>query len=149
MSARKDPIKAAGSDKIAAAAEKAQKDIDAIASGVELSVCGGLKCHPLSMARKLAISRFMEVCPDADETEIALVSTYILSLPKENFWLTARNARTILSKAAAFADESDPSEFESLMNDAASKIAHLQETSSMQGDGGAGDDSGNGRRSPE
>lgn len=149
MSARKDPIKKAGAEKIKKAAEKAQAEINSLDSKIELSVCGGLSCHPLSMARKLAISRFIESCPDADETEIALVSTYILSLPQKDFWKTVRKSNTILEKAVAFADESDPDSFEALMNDAAAKISHLQETSSMQSDSGDGEESGNALRSPE
>lgn len=141
-----DPIKAAGPDRIKAAAEKANKEISRLDEGVELSVCGGLDCHPLSWARKLAISRFVDVCPDADETELALVSTYVLSLPKKDFWHKTRMAKTLLDKAVEFADEIDPDVFERLMNDTAQKIAHLQEASSMQGDGGS-DDSGNARSS--
>lgn len=143
MKSKTDPIKAAGAEKIKAASKRAQKELAAVGNEIELSACGGLKCHPLSMARKLAISRFIEAFPDADETELALVSTYVLSLPKDGFWMATRNSKAMLGKAAAFADESDPIEFESLMNDAAVKIGHLQESSAMSSDGGGEDDQGN------
>jgi hypothetical protein len=135
---QKDPIKAAGPDRIARAAEKAARQVKATDESIALSVCGALKCQPLSMARKLAIGRFVDACPDCDEQEIAMVSAYVLSLPREDFWMHARNAKALLGKAASFADESDPAEYEELLKEAAIKISHLQESSAMAGDGGGG-----------
>jgi len=146
---KQDPIKNAGPDKIRAASLKAEKDVRELDDKIAMSMCGALCVHPLSMARKLAIGRFVDAFPDSDEQEVAMVSTYVLSLPKDNFWITARNPKNLLSKAAAFADECDPDEYERLMKDTVLKISHLQETESMQGGGGSEVQSGNGDRSPE
>jgi len=149
MNKRKDPIGTAGPDRIRRAAEKAARQVKASADNIALSSCGALSCQPLSMARKLAIGRFVDACPDCDEQEIAMVSAYVLSLPKKDFWMHARNAKGLLAKAAAFADDSDPVAYETLMREAAIKIEHLQETAAMAGDGAGGSEqAGNGVSSP-
>jgi hypothetical protein len=149
VSAKKDPIKSAGPDKIRKASIKAEKEMRDLDDNIAMSVCGALCVHPLSMARKLAIGRFVDAFPDADEQEVAMVSTYVLSLPKEDFWIKARNPKNLLSKAAAFADECDSDEYERLMKDTVLKISHLQETEAMQGGGDDNGQSGNAVRSPE
>jgi hypothetical protein len=149
MATQKDRIKTAGPDKIRKASERAEAEARKTDADIELSVCGGLSVQPLSMARKLAIGKWVEAYPDADEQEIAMVTTYVLTLPKEDFWLKARTPAKLLRKAAAFADDCDPDEYERLLKDAMKKIGHLQETEDMQGDTRDDESSGNADRSPE
>ena len=146
MTVKADPIKKAGADVIKQASVKAEKEMKLVSETIEMSVCGGLDCFPLSLPRKLAIAKFQETYSDSDEYEMLMVTCYILSLPKETFWLQAKNVKTLLAKAVAFADETDTERYELLMQAAASKIAHLSETSAMQS--GGDKDEGNVHRSP-
>jgi hypothetical protein len=149
MTTKTDKIKEAGPDKIKKASEKAEKEMSKSNDDIALSVCDALTVHPLSMARKLAIGRWVDAYPDADEQEIAMVSTYVLSLPKNDFWVKARTPAKLLRKASEFADDCDPQEYERLLQDTLVKIGHLQEVETMQGDADEQTESGNADRSPE
>jgi len=149
MTTKIDKIKNAGPEKIKRASEKAEKEMLKVNDNMLMSVCGALTVQPLSMARKLAIGKWVEAYPDADEQEIAMVATYVLTLPKEDFWTKARTPCKLLRFAAAFADDCDPQEYERLLKETMIKIGHLQETEQMQGDGDDHAEPGNVERSPE